>query len=216
MALAIVATLLLHASVIAALAWADRMARDWVESIAEQQIARRVPQADHVEVEVDGFPFTVDLLLDGRIEGVHVHIDRVEQHGIEANDLRLDVEGIVLDGDALLDEGRLELASVEFARIEGFLPAGEISEIVGHPVEIEDRDLWATVGTERVQLRPRVRGPWLELHVVDVDSEPMLFPLPTGGAPPCTPIVAPLGERLRLSCAVDHLPEPVRRALVTG
>ena len=211
--LGIVAMLLLHASVLGALAWADLQVRRWVEVTAEQQVAHHLPQAEHVDVTLDGFPFTLDLLLDQRVEGVHVTVDLVEQHGIAATDLRLDVEELVLDGDALIDDRRLELASVKWARIEGYLPAEEIAEIVGHPIEIEDHALWATVGTERVRLEPRIHGPWLELHVDGSEVGPMLFPLPTRGDPPCRPIVAPLGDRLRLSCTVDHLPETIRLAL---
>ncbi|MCA9652597.1 MAG: LmeA family phospholipid-binding protein [Myxococcales bacterium] len=215
-ALGIVAFLLIHLSVVAAFAWVDLRVRGWAESVAEQEIARRVPQAERVEVTLDGFPFTLGLLLDHRVEGLHVHVDHVEQHGIRAADLHLDVEGIVLDGAALLDDGRLVVSSVEWARVEGFLPTSEIAEIVGHPVEIEDRELWATVGPRRVHLVPRVNGRWLELYVDGTESAPMMFPLPTRGTPPCKPIVAPLGDRLRLSCAVDHLPEPLRQVLATG
>lgn len=215
-ALAVVATLLLHACAIAGLAWADRRARRWVEQTAAEQVARHLPQAEQVTVTLDGFPFTLDLLLSQRIEGVHVHVAAVEQHGIAATDLRLDVEGLRLDRDTLLDEGRIELASLSWARVEGFLPMEELGEIVGHPIAIEDHELWATVGSQRVRLRPRVRAPWLELHVDGSDAGPMLFPLPVRGPLPCTPIVAPLGDRLRLSCAVDHLPPALRQALTAS
>lgn len=215
-ALAIVAMLLLHACVLGGLAWADRRARCWVEQTAAEQVAHHLPQAERVTVTLDGFPFTLDLLLSQRIEGVHVRIDAVEQHGIAATDLRLDVEGLRLDRDALLNEGRIELASLSWARVEGFLPMEELSEIVGHPIVIEDHELWATVGSQRVRLRPRVRAPWLELHVEGSDAGPMLFPLPVHDPLPCTPIVAPLGDRLRLSCAMDHLPAPIRQALAAS
>lgn len=210
--LAIVAIVLVQLGVVVGLAWADVQLRRWAEATAEQEIMLRLPHAEHVEVRIDGFPVTLGLLTRQRIDGVHVHIDAIEHGGIRATALRLDIEGIRLDRRALLGDRRIAVQSIAWAHVEGALSPDELSAIIGHPVEIDGHALYASVDARRVRLRPRARGRWLELHVEGTDSEPLLYPLPAG-ATTCKLVATVTAGRLRLSCAVDHLPEPIRRLL---
>ncbi|MEX1363719.1 MAG: LmeA family phospholipid-binding protein [Nannocystaceae bacterium] len=213
--LAVVAIVLVQLGIVVGLANADVEHPRWAGTTAEHEINLRLPQAEHVEVQIDGFPVTLGLLTGPRIEGVHVHIDAVEHTGVRATALRLDIEGIQLDRRALLNDRRLAVQSIEWAHVEGALSPDELSAIIGHPVEIHGHALFASVDARRVRLRPQARGRWLELHVEGTDSEPLLYPLPAG-ATTCKVVAMVTAGRLRLSCAVDHLPEPVRRMLAMG
>lgn len=216
--LCIVSTLLCMLGAVGGLAYADTRLRQWAEDTAEQQVARRMPLAQRVEVTLDGFPFAVDVLLGHEVEGVHVRIDRLHGHGgISASDLRLDVEGIELDGAALLREQRLVVTGIDVAQVEGFVDAHALEEIVGSPIEIDDGSIHALYDGRRIPLYPRVRGAWLELHVEHPYTEhPMVFPLPPRAVLPCEPKVEVGRRRLKLSCRVSQLPDELRPALAHG
>jgi len=198
------------------LAWADMKVRTWAETTAEHLILRRLPQADHVDVTLDGFPFTTGVLLNHEVAGLHVHVDAVHHRGWELSELSLDVRGIELDRRALLDEGRLVVTAIDIARIEGSIAADELSTIVGQPIEIDHHSIWTTRGLARIELTPVLQGPWIILHEQGSAANPMYYPLPVDEVIPCAPKVETAPDKLTLSCSVQGLSDELSHALTFG
>lgn len=186
---------------------ADIAVRRWVESEAERQVSAQVPFARGVDVEIDGFPFTVELLARGRVEGIHVRVDSVNGAGFEASDLRFDVEGVRLDMGALV-RGAPTVEGIDGASMEALVSLEQIIEVTGARLEIEDGRLWRRMGSERIELRPRVVGTWLHLEE-GRDPRPLLFPLPSSCVKACTPRAMPVAGGIKLRCAVNMLHEPL-------
>ena len=69
---------------IAAFLYADSRIKAYVEEEAETRIASRVPQADGIDVTIEGFPLLWDVLFGAKIEGLNVVVARVQSHGIQA------------------------------------------------------------------------------------------------------------------------------------
>ncbi len=190
-----------------ALSIADIAVRRWVESEAERQISAQVPIAHGVDVEIDGFPFTVDLLARGRVDGIHMRVDSVDSGGFEATDLRFDVEGLRLDMGALVG-GAPTVEGIDGASMEALVSIEQVIEVTGAELEIEDGRLWRRMGSGRVELRPRVVGTWLHLEE-GRDPRPLLFPLPSSAVKACTPRAMPVSGGIKLRCAVNMLHEPL-------
>ncbi|MEM9458168.1 MAG: DUF2993 domain-containing protein [Myxococcota bacterium] len=188
--------------VIAGLAILDRLLARVVEAQIEQQVALQVPGARGVEVELHGFPLLPGLLAQGHVEGIHVRVDAIRNGGMEAADLRVDVEGMELDLGSLLDGGSLEIDEIDSVRIEGFIAAREITEVVGRPIEIEGDRIFERGPRGRVELEADVQGSWIEFHEPGAEGLPRVFPLPSLGGMPCQPRVQPTGGRLRLWCSM--------------
>lgn len=186
----------------------DRLARHLVEAQIEQQVSARVPGAQGVEVTLDGFPFTVDALARGRVDGVHVRIDAVRGAGMQAADLRLDARGLEFDVGALLDGG-LVIHRVDTARVEGFIAAEQVAEVVGRRIQIEDGRVFESGPEGPVELEVGMQGSWIELYDPNADALPMVFPLPSMDAVPCQPQVRPAEGRLQVSCSVQ-MPQGIR------
>ena len=104
---------LLLAALLGGLAYGDLRLRGLAEAQAEQKLAEALPQASGIEVTLDGFPFTLGVLLDGKVKALHVKLAEVKEAGLAAQDLSLDVEEISLDKDALIDEVYATSAPVE-------------------------------------------------------------------------------------------------------
>lgn len=188
--------------VLGGLAALDRIVCRVVEAQIEQQVAVQVPGAHGVEVELDGFPLLPAVLAQGHVEGIHVRIGAIRNGGMEAADLRVDVEGMDLDVGSLLDGGSLEIDGIDAVRVEGFIAAREVAEVVGRRIEIEGDRIFEWGPQGRVELDADVEGSWIELHEPDVDGLPRVFPLPSFGSMPCEPRVQPTGGRLRLWCSM--------------
>ncbi len=208
--------LVLLLGILIGLAYADLRVRGLAETHAEEQIARRLPMVEGVEVGLDGFPFTPGVLLRGEVEALHVKIARVEEQGLAADELSLDVETIRLDKDALIDEQRLVITSTGRVTVQGYVSDEAVAALVKREVEFTPGKVHATIQGRRFEAKIAVQGRLVQLSAPIPGVPPLVFPLPSDDVLPCEPQLELLQGRLRLSCTVDALPDELLEALAQG
>lgn len=208
--------LLLLAALLGGLAYGDLRLRSLAEEQAEHKLTEALPQARGVEVTLDGFPFTLGVLLDGKVEALHVRLAEVEESGLTAQDLSLDVEEISLDKDALIDDQRLVVTDIGRAKAQGFVGDAAVSKVVGHAVKFSPGKAMATVRGRELEVEASVKGRFVQLASKIPGVPSVTFPLPPGDVLPCKPELELLAGKIRLSCEIDELPKTLRDAMAKG
>jgi hypothetical protein len=201
---------------VGAFLYADTRVKAYAEQEAQKRIATRVPQADGVNVTIDGFPLLFDILFGGKIEGLHVEIARVHSHGIEAKDLSLDVEGIALDRDKMLSDRQLIVTGIDRATVQGFLSDDDVSKAAKAKVTFKPGKVTVSAHGHTVDAKVRIVGRRIELRANMPGVPKATVPLPEQELLPCKPEVEVQAGRLRLSCSIDELPDAVKRAMGTA
>ncbi len=207
---------LLLAALLGVLAYADVRLRGLAEERAEQELAKALPQASGIDVTLDGFPFTLGVLLDGKVDALHVKLAEVKEAGLSAQDLTLDVMDISLDKDALLDHKRLVITDIGRATAQGFVSDAAVSKAVGQAITFSPGKAKATFRGQDVEVKARVKGRVVQLTSGIPGVPSVTFPLPPGDVLPCTPELELLDRKLRLSCSIDALPEALKDAMAKG
>jgi hypothetical protein len=209
----LVIVLVVLAAIVVGLAYADQRLRGMIEQHAEAKIAQTLPQVEGVHVTIDGFPFTLGVLLRGEVEALHVKIDVARERGLEASELSLDVETIMLDKDALIDEQRLVVNEIGKATVQGFVSDAAVSTMVKREVVFEPGKARVEYAGKVIEAHASVKGRmvWLSSNLPQVP--PLVFPLPSSDVLPCTPELELLEGTLRLSCSIDRLPPRLRDAM---
>lgn len=212
----VVVLLVILAVILGVLAYVDVRIKAVAEAHAEQQLVKALPQASGVDVTLDGFPFTLGVLLDGKVEALHVKLAEVKESGLSAQDLSLDVEEISLDKDALLDHQRLVVTDIGRAKAQGFVSDDAVSKVVGQTITFTPGKAKATVRGRDVEVKASVKGRVVQLTSGIPGVPSVTFPLPPGDVLPCTPELELLEGKIRLSCAIDELPKTLRDAMAQG
>lgn len=207
---------LVLAAIVGGLAYGDLRLRSMAEEHAEQKLVEALPQARGVEVELDGFPFTLGVLLDGQVEALHVRLASVQEAGLEATDLSLDVETISLDEDALLDEQRLVVTDIGRATAQGFVSDAAVSKLVGQEVRFSPGKAHGVWQGRELEVKASVKGRLVLLSAPIPGVPPVVFPLPPGDVLPCQPELELLQGKVRLRCSIDELPATLKEAMAKG
>lgn len=212
----LVVLLVLLGLVLAGLAYADVRLRGLAEEQAELKLAQSLPQVSGVDVTLDGFPFTLGVLMDGKVEALHVKIGEVKEAGLAAQDLSLDVEEISLDKDALMDDQRLVVTDIGRAKAQGFVSDAAVSKLVGETVKFSPGKAHAVVQGRELEVQASVKGRFVHLASKIPGVPSVTFPLPPGDVLPCSPELELLAGKIRLSCEIDELPKTLRDAMAKG
>jgi hypothetical protein len=207
---------LLLAALLGGLAYADLRLRGLAEEHAELELAKALPQASGVDVTLDGFPFTLGVLMSGKVDGLHVKLAEVKESGLTAQDLSLDVHEISLDKDALMDEQRLVVTDIGHATAQGFVSDDAVSKVVGQTIEFSPGAAKATVRGRQVDVKASVKGRLVQLSSGIPGVPSVMFPLPPGDVLPCSPELELLAGKIRLSCSIDELPKKLKDAMAKG
>jgi hypothetical protein len=203
-------------AILGALAYADVRLRSLAEEHAQRQLSVALPQARGVKVVLDGFPFTLGVLMDGQVEGLHVTIDEVQEAGLAAQDLSLHVETISLDKDALMDDQRLVVTDIGRATAQGFVSDDAVSRAAGQQVVFTPGKAHATVRGQEIEVRASVKGRLVQLSSGIPGVPSVMFPLPPNDVLPCAPELELLAGKIRLSCSIDELPATLKEAMAKG
>lgn len=202
--------------VVVGLLYADTQLKSMAEDHAEQEISKALPQLSGVQVELDGFPIALDVLLHGEVEGLHVTIEKAAEAGLQAEELSLDVYQIALDKDALIDDQRLVVTEIGEARAQGFVTDDEVSKAVEQTVTFTGGKAHAVVKGKEVEASASVMGRMVALRTTLPGVPPLVFPLPSTDLLPCSPELEVLEGKLRLSCSIDAIPPALRDAMAQG
>lgn len=212
----LVVVLLVLGLIVGGLAYADLRLRSLAEAHAEQELTKALPQAQGVHVQLDGFPFTLGVLLHGQVEALHVRLDVVKEAGLEARDLTLDVETISLDEAALLDEQRLVVTDIGRATVQGLVSDEAVSKVVGQTVRFSPGKARGVFKGREIEVQASVKGRVIRLSTGIPGVPAVTFPLPPGDVLPCQPELELLERTIRLSCTIDELPAGLKEAMARG
>ncbi|MCX4241383.1 LmeA family phospholipid-binding protein [Paraliomyxa miuraensis] len=218
----LVVVLLVLGAIVGGLAYADVHVRELAEEHAEQQLAKALPQAKGIDVEFDGFPFTLGVLLDGEVEALHVRIGAVEEAGLSATDVSLDVDTISLDKDALIDEQRLVVTDIGKATAQAFVTDDDVSRVIATQnvgvakIVFSPGKAKGVYKGQELEVKARVEGRLVQLAVPMAGVPPLVFPLPSMDVLPCSPQLELLEGKARLACSIDDLPPTLKAAMAKG
>lgn len=201
--------------------WVDGKAQRMAEDEAARRVVEVLPGTRKAEVDIDSFPFLVDVLVRGRIRHLHVLLHDVREAGISVEQVELDVDDIAIDEDLLLDQQKLAVTGIGGATLVVLLTADAVAKVVGQPVVFDGDVAKVEVGGVRYEAEVTVRGRRVSVapKADGLPAEyaayvrPLVFDMPSADVLPCTPTVVIARSRLRLGCSVDALPDAVRRAL---
>jgi LmeA-like phospholipid-binding len=202
--------------------WLDRKARALAEAEAEKRIVAMLPRMRAAKVEIDGFPFLVDVLLFGTVDRLHVQLDEVEGVGVSVESITLVVDDIHIDRDLLLDQQKLAVTSIARAELTARLTGAAISKVLHEQVELDGSTARVHAQGLSAEATLRVAGRRVEVRISSASlppeagaylDRPLLFQLPPEEVLPCAPGLRVVDSRLELSCTVDELPGAVKRAL---
>jgi len=198
------------------LAYADIRLRGLAEEQAELKLAQALPQVKGVDVTLEGFPFTLGVLMSGKVDALHVKLAEVQEAGLAAQDLSLDVHEISLDKDALIDDQRLVVTDIGHAKAQGFVSDDAVSKLVGQTIEFSPGKAHATVQGRELEVQASVKGRFVYLASKIPGVPSVMFPLPPGDVLPCSPELELLAGKIRLSCEIDELPKTLKDAMAKG
>lgn len=193
------------------LAIADGKLRTVAENEAERRLAKALPIDGEPTVAIEGFPFVLGVLLDERIQTLHVRMSNLEWKGVRVDAAKLTVHGLTIDRDALIDAQHLTVTGIETAQIEAWMTADDLARVAPVPVSIEDGRVEVTYKGKVYTGRALVKG-----HAVMVMVEgmpPLIAPLPNAELIPCEPALDIDNDRIHVACEVDELPPAVQKVL---
>ncbi|MBV1862712.1 MAG: DUF2993 domain-containing protein [Nannocystaceae bacterium] len=182
---------------------------------AEQHAAQRLAQELSVEgtpvVHIESFPFVLRVLNDGSVEQLQVSMRSLESTGVRVDEVKLTIEGLVLDRDALFNDHEIRLVEIEQATIDAWVSAEDLTKVAKLPVKIEDGEVSVTVRGKEYKGTARVSKHAVLLLVDGVP--PILSPLPSTELLPCDPTLDIDGDRIHVACTVDEVPPAVAKVL---
>ncbi len=214
--LIVVIVLLVLGAIVGGLAYADLRLRGHAEEQAANKLTEALPRARGVTVELEGFPFTLGVLMSGEVKALHVRITELEEAGLTARDLSLDVADIVLDKDALIDEQRLVVTGIGHAKAQGFVSDDAVSKLVGETIKFSPGKAHATVRGQEIEVEASVKGRLIQLSSGIPGVPAVTFPLPPNDVLPCAPELELLEGKIRLSCSIAELPATLKEAMAKG
>lgn len=188
---------------------ADAAARSSAEAQVEATVAAQVAGAAGVSASIESFPFLPRLLGSGRAGDVTLRVERVAGAGVTLADVRIAATDVVLDRDALLPGFDVEVRDIDEARVSALIGEGELSRLLGVPLEVSPGSLAVTVRGQQVTADARVEGDEL---VLDLGRLPALrVPVPRSPLVPCTGTVRLVDGAVELSCTVQDVPPALVR-----
>lgn len=180
---------------------------------AEGELAARAREAATDEsgaaADITSFPFLGRLAASGSVERVQVRVD-----GARAGPLRLaavvvDASGVVLDRSRLAS-GQVRLEGIDRGSVAVEVDGGALAEVLDVPVRVADGAVQVEVGGATLTATAEVDDGTLVLRVAGLSA--LRVPVVRTALIPCAvTTLAVVGDRVRLACEVDELPDALRR-----
>jgi hypothetical protein len=187
-------------------------------AFAEGKIASRMESATRGEADadadIDSFPFLGRLLATGSAGDVHIRMTNVPAQRIAYSALEIDLSGVKVDRDLLLQR-EVEVTDIDEGTLAVELTAPALSRALGIPVEIRAGAVEVTVQGRKVPARASITGgDALQLTVDPLPGQ--RIPIPRSPLVPCVSRAEVRGDRVRISCTFEEVPEPLVRAATPG
>jgi hypothetical protein len=198
--------LVLLGVVIAVAVLLDFFAKAYAEDQIGAAITHRSQNVGHAKANIDSFPFTGKLLLQGRVEHLSIVLSALRGIDVPIDQIDVRIDGLEMDRSTLLGRQHVEIKQVDKVTTSVLVSSSRLQElasqfnvllgfsegkvlVAGVPVDV------TTEGGELV-LRA---GPLGTVRV----------PIPSGDVNllPCTPDVRVTGVGIVLTCQSQHLPK---------
>lgn len=182
--------------------------------VAERTLAARARAAsrgpDSAEATIRSLPFLGRLVASGSVPSVAVRVTGAMAGPVRLAAVDVVATGVRLDRRALLG-GHVRLNSIEAGMVSVELDGPSITGVVDLPVTVAGGRV--TVGAAGVGVDAEValdRRGALVLRVAGLEA--LSVPVVRTALVPCAATsVAVVGDRVRLTCEVDELPDALRR-----
>jgi hypothetical protein len=186
-------------------------------ALAQSELASRAQSATDAQsasASISGFPFLWDLLEEGTVHGLHLHLSDVPVGQLRLQAVDVQLTDTSIERSALFSHRQVRVRAIATALATVTVTAAELSSAIGDPVTLpgQDRILIDLAGQEQSASVSVESG---DLLVVSVDGFPLLqdnlgtSPL----VPQCDLSVFVATGQLSVSCAVSPVPERVVQAI---
>ena len=185
-------------------------ARLYVQKRVAAQLASSLGVSAHPTVRIGGFPFLWNLLADGKVSSVHVHIGPTSSGSFQVAAVNVTVDRVRVQTSALLDGGAVKVLSAGPADIEAVVTASQISAAVGQPIRLlANGDASMVIFGSPVTMRPSISpGGGIALGVPGVPTARLPLPSPfhLGG---CAPSLHISAGQAAFGCHFQIVPQAI-------
>lgn len=197
-ALAIVAILL---------AVGDVAARRWAEGELARRIEASVP-GSHATVHVSSFPFLGRLVASGSVSKITAHIDKVANTSVPFAFIEIEVDGVKLDRNTLIQDRKVKLQSISRGVVRAEITEAALSRAVGQPLRLGNGQLQVVRAGVAIPAKVAV----VDNRLVVSGPASLGVAIPKLPILPCAVTASVQPGRLDVSCEVHEIPP----ALVTA
>jgi hypothetical protein len=184
--------------------------------IAEHQVASRAKSstgAQSSSATISSFPFLYDVLVDGTVQNVTVHLGSVPLGLLTVDRLDVTVHGVDIDKGQLFGHRKVRVTAISSASAAITLTAADLTAATHVQVSIAGNTLTASVAGLEIPVSVTVTNDHDLTFSFDghraVSYDLARSPL----VPPCAMHLATLQSALRLSCSVSPVPASLIAAL---
>lgn len=182
------------------------------EAIAER-VATRVPEAQSVRAELDGFPVVAQGLVTGEVQRLVVTLEEVARPELTIDRVEVEATGIEVARRALFD-GEVDLERIEGGELTAVITEADLEEAL----PLEGIELTLTPGRAEATVAGQSAGSDVEVAEGEVRFD--LGPLPDVSVPlpgrdffPCTLEGEVVEGAVELGCTLERVPDFLLRRL---
>jgi hypothetical protein len=184
----------------------DFFAKSYTEQQIGDAITHNSKSIGYATASIDSFPFTWNLVKDGRVEHLKVALTNLTGIDVAIDELDVQVDGLEMDKSAMFGRDHVEIKHVDGVTVTAMLSTARLRDAAGKL----GIDLAFGEGTMTVQGVPvtlAVDGTDLVLQTGSL--APIRVPIPVGDVTllPCVPGATVTPKGVALSCRADHLPK---------
>ncbi len=191
---------------VALLGVGDYSARAFAQSKVNERAQQEAPPGSTASATVGGFPFLPRLLLSSKVSHVGVHVENVSAKVITFAAVDLDLSGVKLDRNRLLNDRKARIISIDHGTVAAVITQEALSEALRVPVTIANGQMSVTVLGKPIAVTPGVSNNGrLTLTGTGIASA-FTLAIPATDYMPCISDVTVLAARIRLSCEIDEIP----------
>ncbi|MDQ6909859.1 MAG: DUF2993 domain-containing protein [Actinomycetota bacterium] len=201
--------LVLLVAIVGLLIAADFAARAAATNQLERNLARDVPSATSASVAIDSFPFLGRLLVSGKVATLHASVTEVDAGPLKLARVNVDLQDVQLDRQVLLRQRRVVLTSIGRGTATAEITQEALSGALNIPVRLSNGKVGVRAGPLQATANVTVQD-----NVIRVNAGPVSLPairIPKAPLLPCVANAEVLEGRIRVSCALNQVPEELLR-----
>ena len=195
------------AIVLILLAVGDVAARRWAEGELARRIEATAP-GSHATVHVSSFPFLGRLAASGSVSKITAHIDRVSGTSVPFAFFDMEVDGVKVDRNTLIQDQKVKLKSIRRGVVRGEITEAGLSSALGRPVHLGNGEVQVVRGGVPVTAKVAM----VDNQLVISGPASLVTAIPKLPMLPCAATATVQPGHIDVSCEVHEIPP----ALVTA